>query len=300
MQLNLLYFLFSRLRSTPTDLVYQLVLADFSTLTCKRYNYAHVRQEALAMQSGELQVRVKGNPVSISLFENITCLDGKGIIELTLSVESVPLLFNLHNRFTSVNLRAAFMLAGKYSKRVYALCEQWRDKGETPFYTVEHFKWMLALTDSTAEQRQQKYTKYGHLNARVLTAAIKEINAHTDLLIGLEVVKSGLPVTKIRFAISEKVLVTRPATVTSATTLPPNITQAQLALASERLTDFGIVRTDYREKILNSDELIHITLKFSFDIKLGIIKAHRPGGLLLTMLGLVAKKNQTPKLSIAD
>jgi len=298
MQLNLLYFLFSRLRSTPTDLVYQLALADLSLLTDKRYNSAHVQQEALALQSDGLQVRVDGNPVTIKLFESITYLEGKGIIEMTLSTESIPLLFNLHTRFTSVNLRAAFTLAGKYSKRVYALCEQWRDKEKTPLYAVEYFKWMLALTDSPTEQRPQKYAQFGHLNARVLTAAINEINKHTDLFIGLEVVKSGQLVTKIRFAISDKGSAARPAPAPLDPNLPPNITQAQLELAASKLDDYGILRADYREAILTSTKLIQMTLKFSHTIQIGVTKAQRPAGLLLTMMGLVAKKNRSSKSSV--
>ncbi|HGO5816271.1 TPA: replication initiation protein [Mannheimia haemolytica] len=107
----------------------------------------------------------------------------------------MPYIAELHNRFTKYKLVNIGTLSSTHSIRLYELCSQYRDKGWRQT-TVDDLKEWLQITD--------KYPRYNSFNQRVLTPAVDEINAKTDLLVSVEPVRKGRAVTALKFIISVK------------------------------------------------------------------------------------------------
>lgn len=109
-----------------------------------------------------------------------------------------PYLFELKERFTSINFEYAAKLNTPFSFRLYQwLCKAKNLKNSKSGGTVavelevEWMKSQAALDGS--------YERWDHFNDRVIKPAIERINAHTDLSVIYEPVKTGRKVTAVKF-----------------------------------------------------------------------------------------------------
>ncbi|WP_342352683.1 replication initiation protein [Haemophilus paraphrohaemolyticus] len=75
------------------------------------------------------------------------------------------------------------------------LCSQYRDTGWRQT-SVDELKDWLQVSD--------KYDRYNNFNQRVLTPAIDEINAKSDLLVSVEPIKRGRSIVSLKFTIKSK------------------------------------------------------------------------------------------------
>ena len=125
-------------------------------------------------------------------------IDDGSYIMIKFSNEIEPYLFELKDRFTSINFEYAAKLNTPFSFRLY----QWlyrakklnkNKKGEVVevFFEVN---WMKSQTALLGE-----YERWGDFNERVLKPAIERINANTDLSVIYESIKTGRKVTAVKF-----------------------------------------------------------------------------------------------------
>ncbi|MGX2968500.1 replication initiation protein [Ursidibacter sp. B-7004-1] len=109
--------------------------------------------------------------------------------------ELIPYISELHDNYTKYQLVNIGAFSSTHAIRLYELCSQYRDTGwrQTP---LDDLKIWLQVSD--------KYPRYNSFNQRVLTPAVTEINAKSDLLVDVEPIKRGRIIHALKFTIKEK------------------------------------------------------------------------------------------------
>ena len=290
LQLDLFFFIISKLRKGDKDTLYQLDIMELSSLTGKRYNGAYLHKATADMGSRMLEVEDATEYRQIWMFQQIRFLKGQGIIEFDLTRHVLPFLFDLKNNFTSYELAAALRLTSKYAKRVYQLCSQWKNLGETKKYDLQDFKRMLGLLDDKGNEKMKQIKDF---RESVLDIAVKQINEHTELNISYKLEKKGKAFKNIVFTVKPQALAeTIPFDLVPGAAAPAGMAAHQVENAGRLLTQLSITTPDLVAQILGSPAHVAACNKFAHDLKTGKhAKAHSLSGLLLTILGIKKASN---------
>lgn len=288
LQQDLMFFIISKLRPDNKD-SYSLSIMELSKLTGKKYNAAYLHKATADMGSRVLEVLTEKSYKQIWMFQQVEYHLGQGIIEFDLTKHILPYLFDLKDNFTSYELAAALRLTSKYAKRIYPLCSQWKDLGETKKYDLQDFKKMLGLVD---DKGKEKMKQINELRAKVLDIAIKQINEHTELHVSYKLEKVGRSFKNIVFTVKSQALAEPiPFDLVATAQDVPGVQQSHLDNAARILDELRITDATHRRTILASAAHVGEVNRYNHDLKTGKVKATRnPGGLLLVRLGLVAAK----------
>ncbi len=289
LQLDLLFFLISKLKKDQQDRVYELNIKDLSLLTGKKYNAAYLHKATADMGSRVFEVQTETRYRQLWMFQRVDYLLGQGIIEIKLTEDITPYLFDLKENFTSYQLASALRLTSKYAKRIYQYCSQWKDQGETKKYDIQDFKMMLGLLD---DKGKDKAIRMSDFRESVLDVAVKQINEHTELNISYKLEKRVRTYKNIAFTVKPQALAeTIPFDLVATAQDVPGVQQSHLDNAARILDELRITDAKHRQTILASATHVAEVNRYNHDLKTGKVKASRnPGGLLLVRLGLVAAK----------
>ena len=289
LQLDLLFFLLSKLRKDKQDSLYELSIKDLSSLTGKKYNAAYLHKATSDMGSRVFEVQTETRYRQLWMFQRVDYLLGQGIIEIKLTEDITPYLFDLKENFTSYELASALRLTSKYAKRIYQYCSQWKDQGETKKYDIQDFKQMLGLFD---DKGKDKTIRMSDFRESVLDVAVKQINEHTELHISYKLEKRVRTYKNIVFTVKSQALAeTSPFDLVAMVQDVPGVQQSHLDNAARILDELRITDPKHRRTILASAAHVAEVNRYNHDLKTGKVKATRnPGGLLLVRLGLVAAK----------
>lgn len=292
LQQDLMFFIISKLRPDNKD-SYSLSIMELSKLTGKKYNAAYLHKATADMGSRVLEVLTEKSYKQIWMFQQVEYHLGQGIIEFDLTKHILPYLFDLKDNFTSYELAAALRLTSKYAKRIYPLCSQWKDLGETKKYDLQDFKKMLGLVD---DKGKEKMKQINELRAKVLDIAIKQINEHTELHVSYKLEKVGRSFKNIIFTVKSQALADPiPFDLVATAQAVPGVQQSHYDNAARILDELRITDAKHRATILGSAAHVAEVNRYNHDLKTGKVKASRnPGGLLLVRLGLVAAKVAKP------
>jgi plasmid replication initiation protein len=293
LQLDLLFFLLSKLRKDKQDSVYELNIKDLSLLTGKKYNAAYLHKATSDMGSRVFEVQTETRYRQLWMFQRVDYLLGQGIIEIKLTEDITPYLFDLKENFTSYELASALRLTSKYAKRIYQYCSQWKDQGETKKYDIQDFKHMLGLLD---DKGKDKAVRMSDFRESVLDVAVKQINEHTELHISYKLEKRVRTYKNIVFTVKPQALAeTIPFDLVATAQPLPGVQQSHFDNAARILDELRITDAKHRQTILASAAHVAEVNRYNHDLKTGKVKASRnPGGLLLVRLGLVAPKTKVP------
>ena len=293
LQLDLLFFLVSKLRKEQRTTVYELNIRDLSTLTGKKYNAIYLHKATADMGSRVFEVLTEQSYEQLWMFQRVKYLLGQGVIEIKLTEDIVPYLFDLKDNFTSYQLASALRLTSKYAKRIYQLCSQWKDQGETRRYDLQEFRKMLGLVDDKGNEKMKQIKE---LREKVLDIAVKQINEHTELHISYTLEKRVRTFKNITFTVKPQALAeTIPFDLVATAQPLPGVQQSHFDNAARVLDELRITDAKHRQTILSSAAHVAEVNRYNHDLKTGKIKASRnPGGLLLVRLGLVATKAHKP------
>lgn len=289
LQLDLLFFLLSKLRKDQRDRVYELNIKDLSLLTGKKYNAAYLHKATSDMGSRVFEVQTETRYRQLWMFQRVDYLLGQGIIEIKLTEDITPYLFDLKENFTSYELASALRLTSKYAKRIYQYCSQWKDQEETKKYDIQDFKQMLGLLD---DKGKDKAVRMSDFRESVLDVAVKQINEHTELHISYKLEKRVRTYKNIVFTVKSQALAeTIPFDLVATAQPLPGVQQSHFDNAARILDELRITDAKHRQTILASAAHVAEVNRYNHDLKTGKVKASRnPGGLLLVRLGLVAPK----------
>ncbi len=289
LQLDLLFFTVSRLRKDQKTVTYELPIKELSALTGKQYHLPYLRQATADMGSRVFELETPERIKQLWMFQRVEYLKGQGIIEIKLTEDILPYLFDLKDNFTSYSLAAALRLHSKYAKRIYQICSQWKDLGETKKYDIQDFKKMLGLLDDKGNEKMKQIKDF---RESVLDIAVKQISEHTELHISYKLEKRVRTYKNIVFTVKPQALAdTIPFDLVATAEPLPGIQQSHLDNAARVLDDLRITNAQHRQAILSSAAHIAEVNRYNHDLKTGKVKATRnPGGLLLVRLGLVVPK----------
>ena len=293
LQLDLLFFIISKLRKDQKTSLYELPIKELSLLTGKQYHLPYLRQATEGLGSRMFEVEDDKEYRQIWMFQQIRYLKGQGIIEIKLTENILPYLFELKDNFTSYTLAAALRLSSKYAKRIYQYCSQWKDLGETKKYDLQDFKKMLGLLDDKGNEKMKQIKE---LKERVLDIAVKQINEHTELHVSYKLEKRVRTFKNVVFTVKPQALAqTIPFDLVATAQDLPGVQQSHYDNAARVLDELRITDAKHRQTILSSAAHVAEVNRYNHDLKTGKVKASRnPGGLLLVKLGLVAAKTKAP------
>ncbi len=298
LQLDLFFFLVSKLRKDQKSDTYELNIKELSALTGKKYDLAYLRKATEDMGSRMFEVETPERHVQLWMFRSVEYLKGLGIIEVSLSDKIIPYLFQLQSNFTSYGLASALRLTSKYAKRIYPICSQWKDMGETKKHDIQDFKRMLGLLD---DKGLDKMPRTSDFRKSVLDIAVKQINEHTELHISYELEKRGKTFKNITFKVKTQALAeTIPFDLVATAQDLPGVQQSHYDNAARILDELRITDAKHRQAILSNAAHVAEVNRYNHDLKTGKVKASRnPGGLLLVRLGLVAAKASKAPQSVS-
>jgi len=288
LQQDLLFFIISKLKPDNKE-AYALSIMELSKLTGKKYNAAYLHKATADMGSRVLEILTEKSYEQIWMFQRVKYHLGQGIIEFDFTKHILPYLFDLKNNFTSFELAAALRLTSKYAKRIYPLCSQWKDLGETKKYDIHELKRMLGLLDDKGNEKMKQLID---LRTNVLDVAMKQINEHTELHVSYKLEKVGRSFKNIVFTVKSQALAEPiPFDLVATTPTLPGVQQSHYDNAARVLDELRITDPKHRQTILSSAAHVAEVNRYNHDLKTGKVKASRnPGGLLLVRLGLVAAK----------
>lgn len=302
LQLDIFLYLLSRLRKDQHEGVYEISVPEMAKLTGKKYNYQQLRLATEGMGSRMFEIPnetdKKGRQVwrQMWMFDTVDYIHGTGIIEVKFTQTIQPYMFDLKATFTSFQLYSALRLSSKHAKRIYALCSQWKDKGETPKQDIDEFKRMIGLLNDKGDQ---EYAKVSMFKKRVLDASVKQINQHTDLQIGYTLEKKGRSFKNINFIIKGQPLAVALPVKDGAIkpgAAPIGVSDNQYQNARLLLEKWNIKRADVVNQIMISAELVQEVNKFAYELQTGKVKVEKNvAGYLLTRLGLKQPKEKEKK-----
>jgi len=289
-QANIFLVLLSKLRKDSPDDVYQISVPELEKLTNRKLNYKQLRNSTEEMMSRVHKINTQHNGKEVYrqlvLFKRIDYILGTGTIELEFNEYAAPYLFDLKDNFTSFQVHAALNLPSKHAKRIYQICSQWKDKGQTRKVTILELKKTLGLAD---DKGNEEYTILAMFKKKVLDVAVKQINEKTDLHIGYQLEKVGRAFQNIVFTVRPQV----PATTISFDLVPDLAITAsgaathQVENAGRLLTQLSITTPALVEQILANPAHVVACNKFAHDLKTGKhTNARSLSGLLLTVLGI--------------
>lgn len=121
--------------------------------------------------------------------------DGEGAIELGWSLEILPYLTLLEQRYTIYDLEQISRLESAYSIRLYEMLVRWKGTGEWHI-KLDDFRDRLDLGD--------KYPRFSSLKARVIQPAIDSINSQTDLDVDWEPIRKHKAVVRLMFVVADR------------------------------------------------------------------------------------------------
>jgi plasmid replication initiation protein len=141
--------------------------------------------------------RDRTRPMAVRWVTAMAYEQGEGSITLRFGHEVVPEITRLEENFTSYELEQVAGLKSAYAVRLYEMLIQWRSAGKTPVFEISHFRNQLGLGVS-------ENPTMGNFKARVLDAAVKQINEHTDIKATYEQHKTGRTITGFSFKFKQK------------------------------------------------------------------------------------------------
>lgn len=293
LQLDIFLYLLSILRKDNPNGVYEIVVKDLSAATGKEYKYAYLRKATEEMGSRMFEVSTPKRLEQLWMFQRVAYVLGEGRIEVEFANPIKPYLFDLKDNFTSFQLYAALRLGSKYAKRIYAICSQWKDKGQTQTFSLDELKKMLHLLD---DKGNEQYKPLSMFRKFVLDESVKQINQRTDLQIDYTLQKRGRSFQNITFTVKAQPLAVVLPTKdkpTKAGVAPTGISDAQYQNVRLLLENWNIKRTDVVNQIMNSAELVQEVNKFAYELQTGKVKVEKNvAGYLLTRLGLKQPKGK--------
>lgn len=293
LQLDIFLYLLSMLRKDNQNGVYEIVVKDLSAMTGKEYKYGYLRKATEEMGSRMFEVSTAKSYKQLWMFQRVEYMIGEGRIEVELANPIKPYLFDLKDNFTSYQLYAALRLGSKYAKRIYAICSQWKDKGQTQTFDLYELKKMLHLLD---DKGNEQYKPFSMFKKFVLDESVKQINQRTDLEVSYALQKRGRSFNAVTFTVKTQplaiVLPLKDQPVKAGPT-PTGISDQQYQNTRLLLEKWNIKRADVVNQIMNSAQLIQEVNKFAYELQTGKVKVEKNvAGYLLTRLGLKQPKGK--------
>lgn len=281
-QLDILFCVMSQIHDDDdSSKVYSIYAKEIEEFTGRQWQYTQFREATESMGSRAYEIKMEDRYRQYWLFQYVDYILGQGKIEIQFSEQAILLLKNLKSNFTTYELQSALNMTSKYAKRIYQLCSQWKDIGETKKYEIKDFKSILGLIDGKGNEQ---FKKISELKSRVLETAVKQINEHSDLKVSYHMEGERgrkRPLKYVKFYIKKHNPTILPIEFQGEPNL--DVRQQNLLLI---LDELGIKSAKIIDRIKESEVMTKMVFEFSYGLKTGTVTAKNPAGLLIKKLGL--------------
>jgi len=283
-QLDILFCVMGQIHDNDdNDRIYVIYAREIETLTGRQWQYTQFKEATENMGSRMFEIETESKYRQFWLFQHVDYIKGQGRIEIMFTRNAINMLKELKNNFTTYELQSALSMSSKFAKRIYQICSQWKDIGETKRFEIRELKMNLGLIDTKGNEQ---FTGIGMFKSRVLDIAMRQINENTDLKVSYKLQGEGnkkRPLKFITFYIIKKNPHILP--IEFEKDVNPDARLQNLVIILDSL---GIKSAQIRKTIMGSEDLIKEVFSFNYQLQTGKVKADRnAGGLLLKKLGLV-------------
>ncbi|WP_028523429.1 replication initiation protein [Runella limosa] len=282
-QLDILFSVMSKIHDEDaSNKIYEVMAAEIEKLTGRKWNYQQFKDATESMGSRMFEIQTEKKYRQFWLFQHVDYITGQGRIEIKFSEDAIMLLKQLKNNFTTYELHAALKMKSKYAKRIYQICSQWKDIGESKAMLLIDFKKNLGLVDNKGVEQ---FTSISMFKSRVLEVAVRQINEYSDLDVSYTMhgdSEKKKQIKYITFYIKHKQHIMLPIK------FDDTVVDTRQANLLSILFNLGIKSKKYIADIQKNEAMIQEVFSFNYQLQTGKIKADKnAGGLLLKKLGLV-------------
>lgn len=155
--------------------------------------YTTMKRAADSMLTRYVTLHPKtGNTKKMAWFDSVEYIDGEAKVKIQFGWSVSLRLAGMISEFTKINLLSVQQLNSFHSVRLYELLSQFRGTGYRRI-TLEDFRIAMDCVNSYSQMRD--------LKKRVLTPALKELSAKTDIEVICTDVKKGRRIVGFEFLI---------------------------------------------------------------------------------------------------
>lgn len=132
----------------------------------------------------------------IVVFPKTRYWEKKGVIELRMDREAIPLFINLSKGYSQYELQMALKLTSEYAQALYPWLASFASAGW----------WRVSLVDlrQHVNLEPNEYALFADFRRRVVDMALSQINEHSDLIVTYKMLKQGRAVVALEFTIRRK------------------------------------------------------------------------------------------------
>lgn len=203
---RLVLWLLSEIQPGDTELnIFRIGVSDFAKFVGidgnkKIYEELAVITERLLNRTSfsiqDVDDRGKKTITHVKWIASVKYFFGYGYVDIEISKQLLPYLFDLKREFTSLQLRHAVALSSFYAIRLYELLKQY-ESIRTRECTINELREYFGICEG-------KYKFYKDLRTYTVDIAVREINEKTDILVSYEEKKDGRRVGSLLFTIRRK------------------------------------------------------------------------------------------------
>jgi len=156
----------------------------------------------------------------------------QGCVTLAFAPVVVPLITRNHKHFTWYKLGQIAELKSKYAVRLYEILIAWREVGKTPTIQLSDLRFSLGIEET-------EYQRIPDFKARVLNPALKQINAHTDIEVECDQIKTGRVVSGFNFKLKMKPTVEKVSKKATEESEENKLNRKILTMTDSQITTFA-------------------------------------------------------------
>lgn len=203
---NIFYSVLKQLTKEPKH-KYIVSVNDLQNATGVKNGYDRYTEATKNILGRVYEITEKnGNLLQVAMFSHCRYLKGQGLIEVGMSEEIHPYLFDLKQNFTQFQLDVALGLSSKFGKRMYEILSQWKSfNGGVKTFELIELKTMLNLYDP--KKKQESYTNWTDFERRVLKKAqtdLRRQEINSDISFTYKGNKLGRKYVSVTFYIKTK------------------------------------------------------------------------------------------------
>ncbi|PRY23500.1 replication initiator protein [Spirosoma oryzae] len=143
-----------------------------------------------------LEDPVSGRITDAIAFPVVDYWPGKGVIQIKMAPEVIPMFLDMSKGYTSFQLEQALALTSEYAQILFPNLTRYIHTGFWQI-SLEEFRKLMCVKDG-------KYTNFNDIRRRVIDVPLAQINSETNLNVTYDVLKQSRTVVGIRFNIEQK------------------------------------------------------------------------------------------------
>lgn len=196
---RLMYHVLSRINPQKPQQEYELRVEDFASdfPQMNATNVYNQLKDAVAdlFKRHITMITEDGKTKIFYLIQEQEYVNREGYLKIKFSDSTMPLIFDLKEKFTTMVLEKFKTLNSTYSLKLYELLYQYKNQGWRQI-SIDDFRFFFSCIDT--------YADFKELRRSVIEPAVKEVSEKTDILVQVEYLRTGRFVTSMKFIFVEK------------------------------------------------------------------------------------------------